>query len=89
MLDYRNTPTLDADASQAQSNLGRRARTLLSVTSSLLKPSHLDTAFAKRRQQLKMSRSPWYYNKGEKDLKPIQERDTVRMLRKNKKNKSY
>ena len=51
MLDYRNTPTQDADASPAQRNLGKLARTLLPMTSSLLKPSQIDTAFAKRRQR--------------------------------------
>ena len=79
MLDYRNTPTQDADASHAQRNLGRRTRTLLPMTSSLLNPSQIDTAFAKRRQRLKKSRSSWYYNKGAKDLNPLQEGDTVRM----------
>ena len=79
MLDYRNTPTQDADASPAQRNLGRRARTLLPMTSSLLKPSQIDTAFAKRRQRLKKSRSSWYYDKGAKDLNPLHEGDTVRI----------
>ena len=79
MLDYRNTPTQYVDASPAQRNLGRRARTLLPMTSSLLNPSQIDTAFAKRRQRLKKSRSSWYYNKGAKDLNPLQEGDTVRM----------
>ena len=79
MLDYRNTPTQDADASPAQRNLGRRARTLLPMTLSLLKPSQIDTAFAKRRQRLKKSRSSWYYDKGAKDLNPLHEGDTVRI----------
>ena len=81
MLDYRNTPRQDADASPAQRNLGRRARTLLPMTSSLLKPSQIDTAFAKRRQRLKKSRSSWYYDEGAKDLNPLHEGDTVRRIK--------
>ena len=79
MLDYRNTPTQDADASSAQRNLGRLARTLLPMTSSLLKPSQIDTAFAKRRQRRKKSGSSWYCDKGAKDLNPLHEGDTVRI----------
>ena len=79
MLDYINTPRQDDDASPTQRNIGRRARTLLPMTSSLLKPSQIDTAFAKRRQRLKKSRSSWYYDKGAKDLNPLQEGDTVRI----------
>ena len=71
LLDYRNTPTQDADASPAQRNLGRRARTLLQMTSSLLMPSQIDTAFAKRLS--------WYYDNGAKDLNPLHEGDTVRI----------
>ena len=79
MLDYRNTPTQDADANPAQRNLGRRARALLSMTSLLLKPGQIDTAFAKRRQRVRKNRSLWYYNKCAKDVNPLQEGDTVRL----------
>ena len=57
MPDYINIPTQDADASPVQRNVGRRAKLLLPMTSSLLKPSQIDTAFAKRRQRQKKSRS--------------------------------
>ena len=79
LLDFRNTPTQDADSSPGQRNLGRRARTLLPMTSSLPTPHEVDTAFSKRRQRLTNSRSSWYYNKGAKDLSPLHEGDTVRI----------
>ena len=79
MLDYRNTPTQYADASPAQRNLGRRARTLLPMTSSLLKPSQIDTAFGKRRQRLKKSRLKLVVLQQRCERHTLQEGDTVRI----------
>ena len=79
ILDYRNTPTQDADASPTQRNLGKRTSTLLPMKATLLIPRRVDVEFAKKRQKRKNMRSTWYHNKGAKDLNPLEEGDYVRI----------
>ena len=79
ILDYRNTPTQDKDASPAQYNLGRRTRTRLPMVSKLLEPQHVDAQFAKERKKLKNAKSKWYYDRGARDLESLSDDDNVRM----------
>ena len=78
LLDWRNTPTEGIGTSPAQRFLGRRCKTLLPMTGSLLEPRYptRDDARAinsqKRRQQ-------HYYDRQTKPLKPIEPGNAVRM----------
>ena len=79
ILDYRNTPMQESDFSPAQGCLGRRTRTLLPMLSSKLKPQLFDDMSVKTRKVLRNSRSKWYHDRGAKDLKELNEGDTVRI----------
>ena len=75
-LDHRNTPN-DSGYSPAQCLMNRRTKTLLPVTSNLLKPEisvnrHRSLCVS---QQLQKS----YYDKHGKDLRSLEEGDVVRM----------
>ena len=78
LLDWRNTPTEGMGTSPAQRFLGRRCKTLLPITKSLLNPRYsvkkdVEQLQAQKRLQKK------YYNKHGRDLKPIKTGETVRM----------
>ena len=79
ILDYRNTPTQGTDFSPVQRNLGRRTRTLLPTSSSLLKPQDINGEHVKQNKKYSNLRSSLYYNKGSKDLDPLSEGDVVRV----------
>ncbi|MCP3889967.1 MAG: transposase family protein, partial [Desulfobulbaceae bacterium] len=76
ILDYRNTPNQVTSNSPVQSLLMRRTKTLLPTTSNLLKPSVTQV-----RDKLKLSqaRQALHFNKGAKDLSPLEEGDMVGM----------
>ena len=78
LLDWQNTPTEGMGTSPAQRFLGRRCRTLLPITKSLLKPRYPVKQDVKELQAQKQ-RQQKYYNQHGKDLKPINPGDTVRM----------
>ncbi|XP_064479478.1 uncharacterized protein K02A2.6-like [Ornithodoros turicata] len=72
ILDYRKTPQQGTQVSPAQAFLGRRTRTTLPTTQTLLKPVYSTPQAAKQNQQEKSARR---YNRGAKglcDLKPGQ-----------------
>ena len=79
LLDHRNTPSEGLESSPAQRLMGRRTRTLLPTTNSLLRPATIDHSSAKlgiRAQQMKQQ---FYFNKHAKDLPHLEEGDVVRM----------
>ena len=75
LLDWRNTPTEGMGTSPAQRFLGRRCRTLLPITESLLNPRYPVKQDVKELQAQKQR----HYNKHSKDLKPINPGESVRM----------
>ena len=79
ILDYRNTPSQGTETSPAQRLFGRRTRNLLPMTAKLLEPQTVDVGLESRRKRLRNLRSQWYYDKGVKDLEPLQEGDKVRI----------
>ena len=77
ILSHRNTPTQGLDTSPAQRMFGRRTRTTL-PTATLLKPKTLQTEDKKRRKE-NQEKQAMYYNLKTRDLKPLEEGETVRM----------
>ena len=78
LLDWRNTPTEGLGSSPAQRFLGRRCRTLLPMTETLLKPAY-DTTTDAEAARGKRAKQAHYYNRQARDLPPIQEGETVRL----------
>ena len=78
LLDWRNTPTEGMGTSPAQRLLGRRCRTLLPITGSLLKPRY-DTDTDTRALVGRKQRQQYYYDRAAKPLKTLIPGETVRM----------
>lgn len=79
LLDHRNTPSQGHETSPAQSSLGRRTRSFLPMTQNLLKPTFGGMDTARKNINRQQQRQQLYYNRGTKDLKPLEEGDVVRM----------
>ena len=80
LLELRNIPSQGLDSSPAQRFLNRRTRTLLPVTAKLLTPRGEEYTKHDREKILqRASKSKQGYDKTAKDLKPLDEGDTVRM----------
>ena len=79
VLALRNTPTEAMDTSPAQRLLGRRCETQLPTTTELLKPQSIQAETVKRQTRNKQLRQAKYYNRGTRDLPPLEEGDIVRM----------
>ncbi|XP_064116649.1 uncharacterized protein K02A2.6-like [Macrobrachium nipponense] len=79
ILDHRNTPTSDKDASPSQYNLGRRTRTKLPMLSKLLENQNVNLELAKVKKKIKNAKSKFYYDKNAKDLSILHEGDNVRL----------
>lgn len=78
LLNIRNTPTQGVDSSPAQRLFGRRTKTIIPITNSLLHPNNQaisDTEKLKNNQK----RQAKYYNKSGHNLKPLNEGDVVRL----------
>ena len=78
LMDWRNTPTEGLGTSPAQRFLGRRCKTLLPITGSLLQPDY-PTEEDRQAINRQKKRQQYYYNRHVKPLKPIAGGDTVRM----------
>lgn len=78
LMDWRNTATEEVGTSPAQRFLGRRCKTLLPITGSLLQP---DYPTEKDRQAINRQKQQqqYYYDRHVKQLKPIAAEETVRM----------
>jgi transposase InsO family protein len=79
LLAHRNTPSESLGTSPAQRFFGRRTRTLLPVTSELLRPQGFDPESTKERRRISQAKQAHYYNKHAKDLDALEEGDIVRM----------
>lgn len=79
LLNIRNAPTQGVDSSPAQRLMGRRTRTLLPTTKSLLEPRNPLNPHEMEQLQLNQKRQAKYYNRTAHDLPPLKEGDTVRM----------
>lgn len=79
LLDFRNTPTQGIGTSPAQRMLSRRTRTLLPMSSNLLRPSQNDSRNVKKQLAEKQTKQAEYFNKHAHDLPPLQEGDIVRI----------
>lgn len=80
LLELRNTPTQADVSSPAQILLGRRTRSFLPTTSTLLEPR--GAAFLqKERKRMKdlQRKQAFYHDKSAKDLPVLEEGDTVRI----------
>ncbi|KAK3745971.1 hypothetical protein QZH41_004134 [Actinostola sp. cb2023] len=78
LLDWRNTPTEGVNSSLAQRLYGRRTRTLLPTSATLLKPkiphNVRDKLLVKKELQTK------YYNRHTRELPPLTPGDQVRII---------
>ncbi len=78
LLDWRNTPSEGMTTSPAQRFLGRRCRTRLPMTGSLLKPKYPTTQDAHDINKQKAKQREYYDRQG-KSLKPLRNGSAVRM----------
>ena len=78
ILEYRNTPQADG-LSPAQKFLGRRTRTSLPTTTSLMQPRGVDTKMYTSMRRLKNARASVYYDRYCTDLEALKEGDSVRI----------
>ena len=78
LLDWNNTPTEGVGSSPAQRFLGRRCRTLLPMTESMLKPAY-DTTTDAQALKGKRDKQSYYYDRQARDLPPIAVGETVRL----------
>ena len=78
LLDWRNTPTEGVGTSPAQRLFGRRCKTLLAVSGTLLQPRHSTEGETRAMMGIKR-RQRHFYDKHTKPLQPIEPGQTVRM----------
>ncbi|KAI5102200.1 hypothetical protein C0J45_7552 [Silurus meridionalis] len=76
ILEHRNTPSQGFNASPAQRLMSRRTKTLLPTHNSLLKPDVVNMEQAVKDNQCKQA---FYYNRGAKDLRHLDEGEQVRV----------
>ena len=78
LLDWRNTPSEGLGTSPAQRFLGRRCKTLLPISESLLEPQYPTKEDTQALRGQKM-RQQYYYNQHTKELPPIAPGEAVWM----------
>ena len=78
LLDWRNTPTEGVGTSPAQRLFGRRCKTLLPVSGTLLQPRHSTEGEIRAMMGMKR-RQQHFYNSHTKPLQPITTGQSVRM----------
>ena len=79
LLDHRNTPPTGIQISPAQRLLNRRTRSLLPMSASLLRPSVADEDMTRTKLRLRQQQQAHYYNRGARDLDPLEKGDPVRV----------
>jgi hypothetical protein len=77
LLDFRNTPTEGIGTSPAHRLFGRRTKTLLPTPTKLLETSGAQNITDKLGRN--KSKQEYYYNKGTKELVPLEPGDSVRI----------
>jgi hypothetical protein len=78
LLDLRNTPIEGINLSPAQMLMGRRTRTRLPMSPKLLEPMY-DATDIKKHFQQRQQKSKRYYDRGTKELHPLNKGEPVRM----------
>ena len=78
ILDWNNTATEGMTTSPSQRFMGRRCKTLLPMSATLLKPQYqterdVEDMIKKKRKQM------WYYNRSTRPLSPISPGESVRI----------
>ncbi|CAH1252634.1 RTL1 [Branchiostoma lanceolatum] len=76
LLDFRNTPTQEIGSSPAQRLFSRRTKTTLPMKTTLLEPKVQSNIPRKLHQAKQRQRK--YYNRGARDMPPLNVGDTVR-----------
>ena len=79
LLDHRNTPPTGIQISPAQRLLNRRTRSLLPMSAGLLKPSVADEDTTRTKLRLRQQQQARYYDRGARDLDPLEKGDPVRV----------
>ena len=79
LLDHRNTPPASIQISPAQWLFSRRTRSLLPMTAALLKPSVSDENVTHTKLHRRQQHQAKYYNRGARDLQPLEPGDTVQV----------
>ncbi len=79
LLNVRNTPTQGTDSSPAQRFLGRRTKTTLPTSSTLLRPRNVDPQLDRLQLKQCQARQQKYYNRSAHDLDPLSTGDVVRI----------
>ena len=82
LLEYRNTPWSDTLGSPAQRLMGRRTKTFLPVSSTLLKPETIEPKMVQEEVQKQRSKQKLYYDQSAKLLKGLTKGDSVIMTTK-------
>jgi len=81
LLEYRNTPWSDTLGSPAQRLMGRRTKTHLPASSTLLKPKTIDPKTVHEELQKQRSKQKLYYDRSAKSLKGLSKGDSVMMTK--------
>ncbi|XP_068235567.1 uncharacterized protein [Palaemon carinicauda] len=79
ILDHRNTPTSDKDASPSQYSLGWRTHIKLPMLSKLLENQNVNLELAKEKKKIRNAKSKFYYDKNAKDSSILHEGNNVRL----------
>ncbi|XP_014664331.1 PREDICTED: uncharacterized protein K02A2.6-like [Priapulus caudatus] len=79
LLNLRNTPTQGVDSSPSQRFLGRRTKTRVPTTASLLKPRSHETKHEMQQLELNKKRQAKYFDRHAKELPELVQGDVVRM----------
>ena len=79
LLDHRNTPSTGIQISPARRLLNRRTISLLPMSAGLLKPSIADEDATRAKLRLRQQQQARYYDRGARDLDPLEKGDHVRI----------
>jgi len=82
LLEYHNTPQSDTLGSPAQRLMGRQTKTLLPVSSTLLKPKTINPKRVQEELEKQRSKQKLYFDRNVKPLKILGKGDTVMMTTK-------
>ena len=77
LLEYRNTPWSDTIGSPVQRLMGRRTKTLVPTTGSLLKPQTIDPSLVQKELVQRRQQQKHYYDQHAKPLKQLKTGDSV------------
>jgi len=79
MLNMRNTPRDNITGSPAQRLMGRRTRTTIPTSNTLLTPKTISPIEVQKKMEDHRQTAKSYYDRGAKELTPLQEGDRVRV----------